>query len=267
MRAAPLLIIAVLAAACGTPSRRLPRRAIDDPITLPGRTMEVSLGATGTFADRARQGSSSPIIGLSYGITDRLSWTGGLPTFEYALLDDAPVEHAATGARAAGAPLALSLSGGLAGFGYSSWEGAIFYPMVGVSLGRHLGRRVQVSGHARWTLGLSDDRPESWTHVSVSGAFQALDWMLLRLSLSDDLEFRGASGRRWSTHTLGVTFGPELRPSRWLDVGAGLRTEAWWGQLLQPPLLPPTEPLPSLPRAPSRRFPILWASLWATARW
>jgi hypothetical protein len=262
--------LAVLAAlGCGTPSRRLPTRAVDDPITLPRRMMEATVGATGTLSDEDREPSAGPLLGLRYGITDRLSWTGGLLAFEYALLDDAPVEHAATGARAAGAPLGLSVTAGLAGFAYSTIEGAIFYPTLGVSLVRRLGSRFKIEGDASWILVLGKRRPYSWTYLRVGGTFQLLDRIALRLAAFDILQPPSAIGSyRWHEHTLGVALGPEFRPATWVDLGVGLRGEAhWWWPLQQPPPLPPTEPSPRPPRLSSHRFGVVWASAWATFHW
>ena len=231
--------------------------------------MEATVGATGTLSDENRQRSAGPLLGLRYGITDRLTWTGGLLAFEYALLDDAPVAHAATGARAAGAPLGLSVTAGLAGFAYSTIDGTSLYPILGVSLVRHLGSRFKIEGGARWILVLSKHSPESWIYLRVGGTFQLLDRTVLRLSAFDNLQPPGRAGQyRWHEHSLGVEFGPEFRPATWVDLGAGLRAEAhWWWPLRQPPPLPPTEPSPRPRRLPSSRFGVVWASAWATFHW
>lgn len=71
---------------CGTPSRRLSTRAVDDPMTLPHRLMRVDIGAS---AVRGSQRLETPVLQIDYGLTDRLQLVN-LSGLKYALWDDAP---------------------------------------------------------------------------------------------------------------------------------------------------------------------------------
>ena len=93
---------------------------MDDPITLPRRMMEVTVGATGTPSDQQRQSLSGPLFGYSYGITDRLTWQGVL-AFQVRVAGRRPdPDTPSTGVRAAGAPLGLAADGAAwRAFGFS----------------------------------------------------------------------------------------------------------------------------------------------------
>ena len=69
-----LVAVGVWAAGCGTASRPLPSRQVDDPVTLPRRMLSLSLGARGTLSneDREREGHEVPLR-IRYGITDRIT--------------------------------------------------------------------------------------------------------------------------------------------------------------------------------------------------
>jgi hypothetical protein len=260
-----LTLLAGLAVACAHPSRRLPVRAIDDPITMPAQLLELTLGATGSRADQDAESAAGPIVGWRYGITDRLTWQG-LGMFEYALLDDAPPESAATGARAVLAPVGLMLSAGLMGFGYSSTEGTLVYPSVGMSVIRHLAGRLTLGGGASWIGGFSDLKHQSRTQLRVEAQFQALTRLVLQLSVFDWFEWRGGSPGDWREHTAGTALGVEYRPVTWMDLGAAVRGEAWWWRARPMPPAP-TEPGPLPAPLPTERAPVLWASAWAAFRW
>ena len=118
--------LAALMVSCATPSRRLPLRAVNDPIVLPKGLASASLRAEVSRYEPnvGRVTTLSPDFAL--GLTDRLEWH--VLSFRYAFLDDAP------GSPVRHAPISLAVQAGLAGFGYSSLEGSILVPLLSIEI-------------------------------------------------------------------------------------------------------------------------------------
>ncbi len=137
--------LAGLVVSCATPSRRLPLRAVEDPIVLPKGLASASVRADVSRYEPnvGRIVTLSP--GFAVGLTDRLEWH--LLSFRYAVLDDAP------GSPVRHAPLSLAVQAGLAGFGYSSLEGWILVPLVSIEISKHVANRWLFSASSSWLAG------------------------------------------------------------------------------------------------------------------
>src|SRR3954447_790501 len=104
--------LAAVTVSCATPSRRLPLRAVEDPIVLPKGLASASLRAELLRYEPYDGRVGTVVPGFALGLTDRLEWH--ILSFRYAFLDDAP------GSPVRHAPISLAVQAGLAGFGYSS---------------------------------------------------------------------------------------------------------------------------------------------------
>jgi hypothetical protein len=253
------------AAACATPSRRLPTRLVDDPITLPRRMISVSAGVRTTPANEWREGQMQTLGGVRYGVTDRITLEGPL-VLDVALLDDAPVQSAATGLRAAEAPIALALHGGLAGVGYSSWDGTILQPALGFRIARHLGERSRLHLTSTWYGSHSERWNDCWLYGVLGYTLQVTERVAVSLSLFDDWNLDTfLPSRRWIRHGLGVGPGVGIRPLHWLTVGADVRVERIWRARQEIPLGDPTASGVPMPRR--TRAVAAWGRLSASAHW
>src|SRR5262245_51419591 len=147
MRAAAAAVMAVAAAvgiACAAPSRRLSPRVVDDPIVLPRRMASVAIGAYKNWypLTHASPDGTSP-LSVRIGLTNRLELYN-LLGLRYALLDDAP------GSPLPPSRLSLAVQAGAQGVGYSSAEGWIVYPILGIRVQKHLAERWRFSLSADW---------------------------------------------------------------------------------------------------------------------
>jgi hypothetical protein len=245
------------AGACATPSRRLPGRVVDDPITLPRQMIEVGVVGRREVTDREAWEpwyEEAVFPALRYGLTDRLT-LDGITGLEYALLDDAPPEHAATGAGAAGAPLSLSVRGGFPEIGWSSAEGFITSPVVGVEARKRLGSRVRLGaggvGGTRFRGGASVRGLDGWwlaSHASV--LVQILPRVALDLDLHAGWGFDGwrrpaaLPAQGLTSYWFGGQPGLSYRPFHWLT--GGLNVEVQFIRV-QPPMFEPTPDAPLPP--------------------
>ena len=266
-RAGLVALALLVSVGCGTPSRRLPARMVDDPITLPRRMVSVAMGAQRTASNERRETEWQPIGYLRYGLTDRLT-LDGLLALDFAVLDDAPIEYAATGERAARSPFGLSLQAGLAGIGYSSIEGTIVQPRLGLVLRKRLGNSWRAGLGAAWYSSYSDLRDYSALSSSASLTVQLTQTLALTGFVVDTLDMDTfAPSSRWNLHTVSAGLAPGYRPLHWLTLELDVQVQAVWRPLLIARVVPPTEPGPLPVRWPSRRFPVFWAGAAAAAHW
>jgi hypothetical protein len=157
-KAALAVGLALVAAACAAPSRRLSTRVVEDPIVLPRRMASLAIGGGVAHQEPIDARRSWMTGSFRFGITDRLEWTD-LLSLRYALLDDRPADGRAA------RPLSLALQAGFRGIGYSSSEGMIVLPTAAVQTLKHLGDR--------WALGLSFTWLATWVQRPVT--FWAMD--------------------------------------------------------------------------------------------
>jgi hypothetical protein len=256
--------LALAAAGCATPVRRLPSRQVDDPITLPARVFELGVGASVTPSNEYGETDGAPIIPLRYGITDRLTLLG-LTAVEFALLDDAPVASAATGERAATSRLGLSLTGGLVGLGYSTIEGLIVQPVVGVGAVKHVSPSLRLHSAVHWIGRFGRLSDESFVSASVGATRQLVDRLALTLTAGDRVNVQTAlpSGD-WGRNVVFTGASLDYRPWHWVTAGLSGRVES----TQRPPAtlepVPPDEPVPRI----ARRRPVsLWFGASATFYW
>jgi hypothetical protein len=251
-------VVGVIGVACGggcaTPSRRLPERVVDDPVTLPRQMIEVGLAGRREVTERPEWEDAGEVIpSIRYGLTDRLMLLG-ITGLEYALLDDAPPEHASTGRAAVEAPLSLSVRGEFQEIGWSTYDGFLASPMVGVSAGKRLGSRVRFwtggAGGTRFRGGAPGPGLDGWWLGSNAAV---LVQVLPKLAVDLDLH-AGWGFDNWQTpvrHPSGLTsywFGarPGLayRPFHWLTAGMSVELQL---ERHRPPTI---EPMPDGPLPP-----------------
>lgn len=169
---------------------------------------------------------------LRYGITDRLELRN--LSLRYAFLDDAPAPPGAAPDGRKRGPLALAMLAGVEGFGYSSFDGWIVIPTVGVEARRHLGRHVYLWSELAWTgwwASSIESRPDQYTSglwptgarsravVSVGGVVQVVERVSLSLGGRAD-QLRGCVLPTCDVASTGVSgfAGASFRPWRWMDV-------------------------------------------------
>jgi hypothetical protein len=163
-------------ASCATPTRRLPLRAVEDPIVLPKHLAGAWVRGEISRYEPSLGTRSNLNLGWALGLTDRLEWN----TFSlvYAILDDAP------GSPLPHARISLSVQAGVSGFGFSSIEGWIALPVLEVKVLKHVADRWALSTFAGWYAGLVENPPQNAPEYT-------------------DLLFPG--GRRWSEVRLGAS--------------------------------------------------------------
>jgi hypothetical protein len=260
-RVAWVLLLSV-AAGCGTPSRRLPTRIVDDPMVLPRRMMMVSVDSAVGQLPRP-QFHWEVLPNLSYGLTDRLELQEFL-SLQWAILDDAP-EPAEGRQRDR---LSLAVRAGATGVGFSSISGFTVYPVASVSVLKHLGERTWVGAQGQWNASWIE-RPYSWSdwysdtlwpNVGNRWSRLALDATVLR-QLSNRVALRAGLGVHelrgcsfiscsWAARGGGLWLGPSVRPWHWLT----LSLQGYAGGRYRPAQQvagPPDAPLASLPRTVS----------------
>jgi hypothetical protein len=262
MRAAAVWLVLLAVASCGTPSRHLSTRTVDDPMTLPRRM--IALGVSGEVSQRPRPQTVWNVFPtLSYGITDRLQYDG-LFALRWAILDDAPPP-----AEVDRRPdhLSLSVRGGATGLGASSLEGFIMLPVVAAQVRKHLGARHLVAVTATWqgrwvesptggldgyteTLETTRSR-QSTVDVDASALRQLGDHVALTVGAgAHQLQGCTAPNCTWVARGGEVWLGTNIRPRRWLDLDLRVFAGGRYRPAGQPPQ-PPDEPFATAPGAVS----------------
>lgn len=275
-----LILIVASGLACGTPSRRLTTRAVDDPEVLPRRLLSLRAGwsvAHVTPSSHWKPWTQGDVVGKwQYGITDRLQLED--VALRYAFLDDAP-----SGSPSGGRPDRLSLSAlaGFRGIGVGSLTGFIAVPVLGVRTSKHLGSRVLLRGSldwlGTWQAKLWDGSGEYFRDLTpYSGRTSHLDLSATVLvQLVDHLAVVGGShiGQRhactipdcaWASREWSIHLGPDFRPWHWLSLSA----RADMGSRYRPdrPDMPTVRPDLPVPQRPSH---VSWWTLsgWADFTW
>jgi hypothetical protein len=226
------LLIALLG--CGTPSRHLTTRIVDDPMVLPRRML--SLGLTGQVSQRpGSQLTSGDLSLINYGLTDRLE-LDSLLSLRWAILDDAPlpVDWNRRPDR-----LSLSVRGGAFGLGTSSVEGFTIFPVASVQMRKHLGGRALVSLNTTWE-GKWVENPYGWgwpyredlwptrsrassLTMAAEGLRQFGDHVALVAGGSvHQLQGCTLPSCSWAARGGELWLGPQARPWRWLTLSLRL---------------------------------------------
>jgi hypothetical protein len=279
-------LIGVAAAACGTPSRRLSTRAIDDPMVLPRRMAEVSLDGSVSREHPGAELAGAVLPRIDYGLTDRLE-LADLFSLRYAFLDDAPraPERIAADPLGARDPLSLSVRAGATGIGYGSLEGMIVTPVVEVAALRHIGAStslaLQLGWYGQWVANQSNASRDPYSYsdrlwptaqrnshlaADLTAARQLTDHLSASLTAGIDEAHGGLAPWHPPRGATGgsLALGAAVRPWPWL----ALRASAFAGTRFRPAgailVTPPAAPL-------VRQLPesITWlgASAGALFRW
>jgi hypothetical protein len=229
MRPWPWLLTALLG--CGTPSRHLTTRIVDDPMVLPRRML--SMGLTGQVAERPRpQVVSSFSASLDYGVGKRLE-LDGLTSLRWAILDDAP---APADADRRPDRLSLAVRGGAVGIGSSSLEGFTVLPIASVEVRKHVGAQARVSLAGTWQ-GRWVEHPVGWledpylddlfpigsrmssTELAADVLRQVGDHVALGVGASvHQLQRCTVPSCAWRARGGELWLGPHVRPWRWLTL-------------------------------------------------
>lgn len=224
--------------------------------------MAVTVSGTGHGERGERQGRVGDMV--HYAVSDRVMLTGPL-SVDVAVLDDAPVAYASTGARAASSPFALVVGGGLLGLGYASSEGVFYLPSLSVGVRKRLGPNVRLSAGAAGYAWLGARRHPSAYSGFVGVVLQVSQTVALNLDLHDQWTFRTITpSSRWTEHWFGSAPGLSYRPWHWftleLDVDVAF--------LRRPKSMTPLPPDALLPRDrvdPDR--PQVWGILGTHFHW
>jgi hypothetical protein len=225
----PWLLVALLG--CGTPSRHLSTRIVDDPMVLPRRML--SMGLTGDVSQRPRV-SPNFVANIDYGLGKRVE-LASLMSVRWAILDDAPVPE---GDRPPDR-LSLAVRGGAQGIGASSVEGLFVLPIASVELRKHVGAQARVSlrgtwegkwveSPAGWFEGYRDDLgPATSRTSSVSVAADVLrqlgDHVALGVGASaHQLQPCTFASCTWTARGGELWLGPHVRPRRWVTLALHL---------------------------------------------
>ena len=193
-----LRIALLLIAGCGTPSRRLSTRIVDDPMVLPRRMLSMSAGAELGQHPRPHF-YSSPRLQVDYGLTDRLELKN-LLSLRWAVLDDAPATAPQQRPRDR---LSLAVRGGVEGFGVSSTSGFIVVPVASVEVAKHLGENTRLAASVTWTAEWTES-PGQWNWIG---------------SYRDDLR---PGGSRWAGLEVDTSVLRQLSARVALNVGVGV---------------------------------------------
>jgi hypothetical protein len=227
---AGLPTLVLLALGCGTPSRSLSTRLVDDPMSLPRRMARVEVGG-GVSRTLDQSGTDWRIPGdFGYGLTERLE-LGGLLALRYTFLDDAPT-GSSTGRVD---PFSLAVKGGITGIGSSDTEGLLLNPTVSLHLRKRVGARASSWLTAGWQ-GEWTERPFAWHSRYASNLVLRASranqlWLTLgsAFQISNRLGILGWVGVhqlapctlptcRWAARGGEVGLGPFYRPAPWLTL-------------------------------------------------
>jgi hypothetical protein len=238
-----LAFCALAAGACGTPSRRLSTRAVDDPIVLPRRMIAVSLDGSLAQDRPERKLAGAVLPGIDYGLTDRLELADVL-SLRYAVLDDAPrlPERIVADPFRHRPRLSLTVRAGTRAIAFSSVEGLIVAPLMEVVALEHLGDdstvSVMVGWFAQWvsrpatlfSQGAAYDERlwstasrQSELHLDVSTVRQLGDHLSAWLRAGLHEGHAGiAPWDPWGSRGGSFDLGAAVRPWPWLTLRAGL---------------------------------------------
>jgi hypothetical protein len=255
-----LLLIALLG--CGTPSRRLSTRIVDDPMVLPGRML--SMGLQGEVSQRPDPvGQWYLLPSINYGLTDRLQ-LADLLSLRWAILDDAPLPPEVTRRRHR---LSLAVRAGTQGIGSSATEGFLILPLVATEVAKHLGAQTRLSltgiwsgqwvAYSRgWEEAYREDlSPAGSRHSTIELRGRALRQLGNHVALAVGAGVHQMHGCTlpscgWAARGAQVSLEPMVRPWPWLTLTLELFASTRYrqpGQALQSP----DQPLPSLTHAVS----------------
>jgi hypothetical protein len=258
-----MLAVAALGA-CAAPSRRLSPRVVNDPIVLPRRMASVSLGAQKTWYPRDGTSAFGITPTFAVGLTDRLEYQG-LVGVGYAILDDAP------GSPRAPSPLSLAVEAGILGVGYSSSQGLIVDPVVGIRVQKHVADRWNLSLLTAWYAAwyerpaapspnpslsaLAFGRNRSEVDISVHVTRQLGERFALALGATPyQVQDCLAPFCSWTIRGVGGSLILWFRPADWITLGLGPNG----GVRYRPPMLPePTDPSEPVVSTPPRSVPWL----------
>jgi hypothetical protein len=279
----PVLIALVAVAACGTPSRRLSTRTVDDPMVLPRRLISVGVDASALRMRPAGRTDWTVLPSISYGLGGRLELQD-LLSLRYAFLDDAPRSPDEVMADPfARHRMSLAVRAGARGVAVSSIEGLYLAPVVSITAGKHVGQALALFATAEY-LGQWVSRPSSFPQRShfydenlwpddrrlreialgVTAVRQVTDHLALSLSAGGHDLHAGlapwGSGSRGATGSLGAS----VRPWHWLSLDASLL-----GGVRSRPSgpLPPVGPAEPLVTWPPRTVTWLGAAGGVAFRW
>jgi hypothetical protein len=226
------LLVALLG--CGTPSRHLTTRVVDDPMVLPRRML--SMGLAGEFSQRPwPQFFTDGVPMIDYGLSDRLE-LASLLSLRWAILDDAPLplESLRRPDR-----LSLAVRAGAHGMGLAGAEGFLILPVASVEVRKHLGERTLVSLTALWDGKWVED-PVRWFDSYGADLFphsSRLSQVTVAVEVFRQLGDHVALGAGAGTHQIQrctlpscdwaarggeLWVGPNVRPWRWLTLALHL---------------------------------------------
>jgi hypothetical protein len=246
---------------CGTPSRHLTTRGVDDPMSLPRRLMAASVSESVDTLGTSGIATSPLALRIRYGLTDKLELDD--LSLRFAFLDDAPP--------AGGAPpetsrkhLSLAVRAGIEGLGFSSTDGFIMLPTLVVDARKHLGARGYVWASAEWSSIWASDAARRiiaytrylWpnssrsSEVSVGGGsvVQVGNHITIGASVGgQDLFACTVPTCDVAAYGLTAAIGPSFRPWRWLALSvSGYGAVRWRTSHLILPT-PPNVQAPELP--------------------
>lgn len=209
----------IVATSCAAPARRLPRRIVDDPITLPDNTVrvmvspQVSLAKSGDVQGNAVGGD------ITYAITSRLEYAAVM-SLRYAFADDAPP---AEGQRARNR-FSLALTGGLTTFGYSSVDGAILHPRVKIEFRKRFWQDTygyaDITALASTTTG--SGRRDGGFHSEVGVVMQVTETSALKPGLHLLHSWRCVSDCVAPQISAAISLKWRVRPVYWFEYGPAI---------------------------------------------
>ncbi|HXU82603.1 MAG TPA: hypothetical protein VN914_14475 [Polyangia bacterium] len=261
-----LLLIACLG--CGTPSRTLTTRIVDDPLVFPRRML--SLALAGEVGQRPRPKffwNAYPSI--RYGVTDRLE-LDDLLSLRWAVLDDAPPPLGSDRQRNR---LSLAVRAGATGVGASTTAGLIVLPVVSAEVAKHLGGQSLLSLTGRWDglwsenqarfVATDDFGPDSSRRSSLELEAQGLRQLGDHVAVGagvgiHQLQACTLPACGWTARGGHLWLGPSVRPRRWLTLSLHLFAGARYRPASRQ-VPSPDEPLPDLDNTVS------WLGTWVSA--
>ncbi len=214
-------LLALLLTACAAPARRQPLRVVDSPMSLPKRMAALGMwGRTGIEAVKGTRASNFN-ASFRYGLTNRLELVDVL-SLRYTFADDAPTVDGTAPSK-----ISVAVRAGLTGFGASSIEGAVFWPVLQL----HLRKRVSpntylfsvTSGHSRHATAIARhsylffQSVGSITQISARWAWHS------SIGASNEVICGSECTRQAPWAKLGT--GWSMRPAHWIEFGPSFLLE------------------------------------------